>query len=470
MVQLLITAAVLTMAGPKLATKLLFPLLFLVLATPVGESLVPYLMVITADLSAWLLQLSGIPLLREGQYMTLPGGAFVVAEVCSGLRYLLTGAMVALLFGYLTYSSFRKRLILVAVTVVAVIIANGVRAYIVMAVASMTQMRYLGGRDHVYFGWLMFGVVMMSVMWLAARFADEEVDLNAVPENSDANRTPTAVLPLIGGLVLVTLALTANPMQAEFGETGPILAVAAALVALVFLLLRHARKNGDGRTGSAVTSITRLGWRQLLAVVATVVILIAVPRFAKDIESRASSFAYDIDFESIAPCMPVGPWDKQWQPSFEGADVERLATLECSGETVSLYFAAYASALQGSELISSSHEIVPADWDRTSKTSDYALRDRTGVVRSVVEVRINRPGYRALVWYWYEIDGRVASDPLEAKLSQLLALVSGRPAGGSVAVIETSATADIGLSRARLESAARAVIGAGTYVSQRETD
>ena len=60
-------AVIMTLAGLAMVRTLLFPILFLLLATPLGESLVPYLMVITADISAGLLKLSGIPLLRNGQ-------------------------------------------------------------------------------------------------------------------------------------------------------------------------------------------------------------------------------------------------------------------------------------------------------------------------------------------------------------------------------------------------------------------
>ncbi len=187
----MIPAAVGTLTGPRIVNKLLFPFGFLVLATPLGESLVPYLMVITADVSTGLLKLSGVPVLRNGQYISLPGGEFVVADVCAGLAYLVSGVMISLLYGYLTYTSVRKRVVLVAVAAITLVVANGVRAYIVMAVASATRMQILGGRDHVYFGWLMFGVVMMVIMWVGARYADDQETDSDV---SDASSTQVITL------------------------------------------------------------------------------------------------------------------------------------------------------------------------------------------------------------------------------------------------------------------------------------
>ena len=168
----MIPAAVLAFMGTSVVRRLQFPLLFIFLALPVSDALVPYLMVITAEISMALLDVSGIAVIREGQYFSLSGGNFVVADVCSGNRYLVTGVMVSLLYGYLSYSNIGKRLALLAVTVVLLVFANGLRAYIVMAVASATDMQYLGGRDHIYFGWLLFGIVMMLILWIGSRFED----------------------------------------------------------------------------------------------------------------------------------------------------------------------------------------------------------------------------------------------------------------------------------------------------------
>ena len=95
---------------------LCFPLLFLLFATPVGEGFVPILMKLTAEIATALLQLSGIPFLRDGQYISLPGGEFVVADVCSGLRYLMTGSMVVVLFGHLSFKETYKTVALLVVT------------------------------------------------------------------------------------------------------------------------------------------------------------------------------------------------------------------------------------------------------------------------------------------------------------------------------------------------------------------
>lgn len=173
-VVLLIPALIATLLGAAVARAALFPLLFLVAAVPIGDNLVPNLVEVTAGISSALLRAVGVPVFRDGAFLTLPGGNFEIAETCAGLRYLISGTMIALLFAYLTYQSNVKRGILVAIMAVTIVVANGLRAFIVMYVASASDMRYLAGRDHVVFGWVLFGIVLAIVLWVGSGYADED--------------------------------------------------------------------------------------------------------------------------------------------------------------------------------------------------------------------------------------------------------------------------------------------------------
>ena len=105
----------------------MFPLLFSLAAVPVGDGLLPHLMLLTADTSTALLRAVGVPVFREGQFLSLPGGNFEVASVCAGLAYLTAGTVIALLFSYFTYRSVLKRFLFVMLTMVVVILTNGLR-------------------------------------------------------------------------------------------------------------------------------------------------------------------------------------------------------------------------------------------------------------------------------------------------------------------------------------------------------
>jgi len=86
----------------------------------------------TADVSERLLGLLGVPALREGMFFTLPGGNFEVAEICAGLRYLMAGTVTALLFAYLNFNRWGKRIAFTLLAAVSFVIANGLRAFITM--------------------------------------------------------------------------------------------------------------------------------------------------------------------------------------------------------------------------------------------------------------------------------------------------------------------------------------------------
>jgi exosortase len=81
---LLVIGAVLAVAGFAWSRALAFPLLFLFFAVPFGESAVPLLMDWTADFTVWALQLSGVPVFREGNDFQIPRPA-VAFGTCSPL-------------------------------------------------------------------------------------------------------------------------------------------------------------------------------------------------------------------------------------------------------------------------------------------------------------------------------------------------------------------------------------------------
>ena len=193
-VMLAIPAVVWAVLGRPILRATAFAWLVLLTAIPVGEVLTPLLMVVTADIATALLHLFGIPFIRSGQYITLSGGDFKVADVCSGLRYLLIGATLALLFSYWNFRTLRARAIFVALTAAVFVLGNGIRAFIVMSVASASEMRYLAGNDHVVFGTILFGVLLGVVLWVARRFAHKQ---DPQPRADEPDRAPSINRPRV---------------------------------------------------------------------------------------------------------------------------------------------------------------------------------------------------------------------------------------------------------------------------------
>ncbi|MEL7185047.1 MAG: exosortase A [Pseudomonadota bacterium] len=434
----MIPAVAVTLLGADVAGKMAFPLFFVVMATPIGDAIVPHLMIVTADLSAFLLTVSGVPFFRDGQYMSLPGGDFVVADVCSGLRYLLAGSMIALLFGYKMYDSSQKRLIFLAVTAVTLVITNGVRAYVVMAVASATDMRYFAGRDHVYFGWIMFGVVIMLLMWIGAKYAD---DLPAAQEEPESQAPALRARPIILALGVLMLALTIMPLVADFGEFGAALAAVGAMLVLTVALIGSQRMTGSRSANESAAAMRRDKLSLVYGAVAfaALSIVVATPRFAAMVERNALGPADAVaDLESLQNCRPLGPWSQSWRPHFENPFAESSAQLKCVSGAVDVFIASYAGAQQGSELINSANYPVPTDWVTMNDYTERQVQLGDGRDLGVAEVRVRRPHGGALVWYWYDVAGKTSTATLETKKNQLLMMILGRPSGGSVVVVSTA--------------------------------
>lgn len=209
-----IPAAILAVMGWRYFKAAAFPLMLLLAAIPIGEALIPYLMHSTADIATALLTVSGIPFDRRGMMVSLPGGDFEVADICSGLKYLLASLTLGIVLAYYIFHSVRARVIFVAATAAVFIIGNGVRAFVVMIVASATEMRYFAGRDHVIFGMFFFVFLLGLMCWIGWRFADPESEQKPAPSTGKPNDLNIGRLALVGCAAVI--AMLVGPAAAAY--------------------------------------------------------------------------------------------------------------------------------------------------------------------------------------------------------------------------------------------------------------
>ena len=172
--------------GTAAVRTVLFPLAFLVFAVPWGEAWTPWLQDVTAAISVWCLDITGIPVFREGRHISIPAGDFLVAETCSGLRYLIASLALGSLYAYLTYRSPWRRLAFFAVAAVVPILGNGLRAYGVMFLGHLTDMRWGTGDEHVVLGRVFFITLMVLLFWLGALW--RETPAAATPDRRAGTR------------------------------------------------------------------------------------------------------------------------------------------------------------------------------------------------------------------------------------------------------------------------------------------
>lgn len=208
----MLVLAVPAVLGWPVARQIAFPLGFLFFCVPAGEFMMPQLMEWTADFTVAAVRLSGVPVYREGLQFIIPSGSWSVVEACSGLRYLIASVMVGTLFAYLNYSSTKRRWIFVGVAAILPLAANWVRAYMIVMLGHLSDNRIATGVDHLIYGWVFFGIVMLALFLIGARWA--EPDPAPVPRRAleSAPERATGRAYVLG---LMALLIVAPPLFAH---------------------------------------------------------------------------------------------------------------------------------------------------------------------------------------------------------------------------------------------------------------
>ena len=203
----LLVMSVVAVLGTRVAHTLAFALCFLFFAVPIGEFLTPQLMDWTADFTILALRASGVPVYREGLHFVIPSGSWSVVEACSGFRYLVASLMVGMLFAYLSYRSLKRRLIFAAFALLVPIVANWLRAYMIVMLGHLSGNKLAAGVDHLIYGWLFFGVVIGSLFWIGARWREDHLDDKPLPRAASIAPGPASRLWIaaaaVAGLALV---------------------------------------------------------------------------------------------------------------------------------------------------------------------------------------------------------------------------------------------------------------------------
>ncbi len=222
----MISAAVIAVAGRRVAEALTFPLAFLLLGVPIGEGLIPPLMEQTADSTVALLRWSGIPVLREGLFFAIPSGNWSIVEGCSGVRYLIASITVGALFANLNYQRAWKRALFIVFSIIVPIVANGLRAYMIVMIAHLSDNKLAMGVDHFIYGWVFFGLVMLLLFWVGSFWRDDSISIVASNEAQTSSRTRSGSPGRMAGATAAVAALAvvwplyASLLDRSAGERG----------------------------------------------------------------------------------------------------------------------------------------------------------------------------------------------------------------------------------------------------------
>jgi exosortase A len=224
MLVLMLPAIIVVVLGWRIAWAMAFPLAFLILAVPFGEIFMAPLINFTADFTVTALQFSGIPVLREGSSFSIPSGNWSVVEACSGLRYLISSFTLGCLYAYLTYRSPLRRISFILFSILVPIIANGLRAYMIVMIGHFSGMTLAVGVDHLIYGWLFFGLVMFFMFWIGS-FWREATETPAATIDTDQRSAATSASVLAILAVLVSIGiwpLYASVISRDNSHTAPV--------------------------------------------------------------------------------------------------------------------------------------------------------------------------------------------------------------------------------------------------------
>lgn len=377
LVAMLILAVPLIIGIPA-ARQILFPLCFLFFAVPIGEFVMPKFMEWTATMTVWGLRASGIPVYQEGLQFVIPSGRWSVVEACSGVRYLIASLTVGTLFAYLNYRSLKRRLIFVGVSIVVPVIANWVRAYLIVMLGHLSGNELAVGADHLIYGWVFFGIVMLIMFAIGMRWREDD--------------QKTDQLALDNAASSVTLDFEAGMPRRVILAALMALGIGALPVGLVNTL--EAQNKG------------------------------AVPNLRLD--ALATSGWVKVDRLSA------------WQPAFTNPAIVQTASFSQGAHRVGVQIFYYRHQGYDRKLISSENMLVRSgdeQWFQIARGMQEApLAGQAMAVKSAVlqkQGALTSTPIKLRVWHWYWIDGRMVSSDALGKLWLALARLRGHGDDGA---------------------------------------
>lgn len=362
------------MLGFQVFSTIIFPLAYLLFAVPFGEALIPPLIDFTADFTVSALQATGIPVYREGSYFSIPSGNWSVVEACSGVRYLIASVTLGTLYAYLTYHSISRRLIFIAFSIVVPIIANGIRAYLIVMTGHLSDMQLAVGVDHLVYGWIFFGLVMLLLFWIGSFWREDY--LEPVPDK-DLGRFDRKI-PSVSPKTML-------------GMAGLVIVVAAIWP----VYMNYLNSEPD---------------------------LLPVP----DISISDPSGKWEPD--------PLRPSD--WIPEYTGPSEQFIGHFRYGNQRVGLYVTYYKSQQHGGKLISSSNVLVTdrnSGW-RNLGDSRRKLSLNTAEF-SVNQNQLHAPTSRLLVWRWFWLIDQETASPYLGKAIQAMNRMLGKGGDGAEIII-----------------------------------
>ena len=399
----MVLGAIVAVVGLDVARAAAFPLLFVLFAVPAGEFLLPILIDWTADFTVWALRASGVPVFREANHFVIPSGNWSVVEACSGLRYLIASVMVGVVYAAISYRSAWRRAAFIAASIVVPLVANWLRAYMIVMIGHLSDNKLAVGVDHIIYGWVFFGVVMGLLFWVGSFWAE-----------------PDAPPPARGA------SPAAGTGRAGFGAAPAVPAARFFVVAAVAIVLAAMWRPFSAGVAPAPSTVT----------------------------------------PALAPIAGAGGWTassasvSEWAPGYAGEAAKLRQAFERQGALVGMQVSYYRNQAKGRELVTSGNQLVSQGAFRWREVEVQPAPLRFGA--TPVEARrtvISDARHGRLVAYsLYWVDGTVTSNDFVAKARLAWSRLAGGSGDAALVVFFAPEQGDADPARAAMEALAPAVV------------
>jgi exosortase A len=377
----MLVATVPAVLGFAVARSIMFPLAFMFFAVPIGEFVMPQLMDWTANFTIMALRMSGIPVYREGLSFVIPSGHWSVVEACSGVRYLVASLTVGTLYAYLNYQSTQRRVLFILASILVPIVANWARAYMIVMLGHLSGNTLAVGVDHLIYGWVFFGIVILMMFFIGARWSEPE--------------------PAFGSQVLPS------------GSRLPLV------------------------------SASRL-WIVALAV-AVIVSLPIVAKRSLDATVLTAAPTLEVVGEPLGAWEPADAESITFKPHFENPSAQANHVYQNGEQEVGLYLGYYRNQNYNRKLVSSNNVLVESNdknWRQVAHGSKaVTMHGQQSTVRSAELLRLSNSAAsqpeRLLAWQIYWINGTLTSNDYLAKVYSAAYQLLGRGDDSAVIVVYT---------------------------------
>jgi EpsI family protein len=288
---------------------------------------------------------------------------------------LIASVTLGTLYAYLTYQSWIRRGFFIILSIIVPIVANGMRAYFIVMTGHLSDMQLAVGVDHLIYGWIFFGLVMLLLFWIGSFWREDQ------PEDKQENQV-----------------VDYHPDRVPLKNT-----LHAAILVLITLLIWPAYA-AYLNTNSENNQIT-------------------------EIEITDPSGKWEVSSDQFF----------DWAPRYVGEPSKFHYHFKREDQSVSVHITYYRNQDQDSELINSGNLLISdkySGWRDVGSTKRQISLDTETL--SITQNQLHSYTANLLVWRWYWLGNEQTANPYFAKAILAINKFLGNGDDGAEIILTTS--------------------------------